>query len=67
MLEGMRRSLALLSGTSLASPGRGAASVEEHSLIVAALETRDEEAAEQTARRHIANAYLTRVRLAAES
>ncbi|MEM1383057.1 MAG: GntR family transcriptional regulator [Pseudomonadota bacterium] len=66
MLEGMRRSLALLSGTGLGSPGRGAASLAEHDAIVGALEARDEDAAEAAARRHIANAYLTRVRLTAE-
>ena len=67
MLEGMNRSLALISGTTLAAPGRGAQSIVEHHAIVSALEARDEDAAEQAARRHILNAYLTRVRLAAES
>ncbi len=66
MLEGMRRSLALISGTSLIAPGRGTASVEEHNAIVAALEARDEDAAEAAMRQHISNAYLTRVRLVSE-
>lgn len=66
MLEGMRRSLALLAGTAFASPGRAAESIAEHDAIVAALEARDEAAAEEAARQHIANAYLTRIRLTAE-
>jgi len=66
MLETMRRSLSLLSGTTLASPGRGAESIDEHEAIVAAIAARDEEAAEQAARRHIANALRTRLRLEAK-
>lgn len=62
MLERMRRSLVLLSGTTLGSPGRGAESVAEHDQIVAAIEVRDEEAAEAAARTHIVNAYKTRLR-----
>lgn len=62
MLEGMRRSLALLSGTTLAIPGRGRQSVDEHDRIVAALEARDEAGAETAARTHIVNAYMARLR-----
>ncbi|MEO1201010.1 MAG: GntR family transcriptional regulator [Pseudomonadota bacterium] len=62
MLERMRRSLVLLSGTTLGSPGRGAESDAEHDQIVAAIEVRDEEAAEAAARTHIVNAYKTRLR-----
>ena len=65
-LEGMRRSLALLSGTTLAAPGRGAESIDEHAAIVAAIAARDEDAAEAAARRHIVNALRTRLRLAAD-
>lgn len=65
-LEAMRRSLALLSGTTLAAPGRGAQSVDEHAAIVAAVAARDEDAAEAAARRHIVNALRTRLRLEAE-
>lgn len=67
MLGSMRRSLALLSGTTLGSPGRGAASIDEHDAIVAAIEARDEEAAEKAARHHILNAYKTRLRLEASA
>lgn len=66
MLETMRRSLALLSGTTLASPGRGRQSIAEHDAIVAAVEARDEAAAESAARSHIVNAYKTRLRQEAQ-
>jgi len=66
MLQGMRRSLALLSTTSLSAPGRGAASVAEHDAIVRAIEARDEDAAETAARRHISNAYVSRLKVIAE-
>jgi DNA-binding GntR family transcriptional regulator len=65
-LDAMRRSLALLSGTTLASPGRGPASIEEHAAIVAAIAARDEDAAEAAARRHIVNALRTRLRIEAD-
>jgi DNA-binding GntR family transcriptional regulator len=66
MLQGMRRSLALLSTTSLSVPGRGAASVAEHDAIIRAIEARDEDAAETAARRHISNAYVSRLKVIAE-
>jgi len=66
MLQGMRRSLALLSTTSLAAPGRGDESVAEHDAIVRAIETRDEDAADAAARRHISNAFVSRLRIIAE-
>lgn len=65
MLASVRRASALLSGTSLAAPGRGAESVAEHHAIVAALEARDEEGAEVAARAHITAAYRARLRLEA--
>jgi DNA-binding GntR family transcriptional regulator len=63
MLQGMRRSLALLSTTTLAVPGRGAASVAEHDAIIRAIETRDEDVAEAAARLHISNAYASRLKI----
>ncbi|MEO1458966.1 MAG: GntR family transcriptional regulator, partial [Pseudomonadota bacterium] len=63
MLDAVRRSLVLLSGTTLGSPGRGAESVEEHDAIVRAIEARDEAAAEEAARLHIVRAYKARLRL----
>jgi DNA-binding GntR family transcriptional regulator len=65
MLQGMRRSLALLSTTSLGVPGRGEASIAEHDAIIRAIETRDEDAAEAAARLHISNAYFSRLRVIA--
>jgi DNA-binding GntR family transcriptional regulator len=66
ILDAMRRSLALLSGTTLASAGRGPASIDEHAAIVAAIATRDEDAAEAATRRHIVNALRTRLRIEAD-
>ncbi|WP_342452483.1 GntR family transcriptional regulator [Pararoseomonas baculiformis] len=63
MLENMRISLALLAGTTLAVPKRGAESVEEHAAIMAAIEARDAAAAEAAARRHIRNAFKVRIGL----
>ncbi|WP_424136392.1 GntR family transcriptional regulator [Roseomonas chloroacetimidivorans] len=62
-LENMRISLALLAGTTLAVPNRGAESVEEHEAIVAAIERRDAAAAEASARQHIRNAFKARIGL----
>jgi DNA-binding GntR family transcriptional regulator len=62
-LENMRISLALLAGTTLAVPNRGAESVEEHAAIVAAIEARDSAGAEGAARRHIRNAFKVRIGL----
>ena len=67
MLQGMRRSLALLSSTSLSVPGRGAESVAEHDAVIRAIETRDEDAAETAARLHISNAYTARLKIIAGS
>ncbi|MEL7137933.1 MAG: GntR family transcriptional regulator [Pseudomonadota bacterium] len=64
-LETMRRSLLLIRGTTLGTPGRGASSVEEHAAIVTAIAARDEDGAETAARQHIANALRTRLRLEA--
>ena len=63
MLESIRRSMALLSSTTLISPGRGRESLSEHDLIVQAIEARDEGAAQTAAEAHISNAYRTRLTL----
>jgi DNA-binding GntR family transcriptional regulator len=65
MLQDMRRSLALLSQTTLAVPGRGAEAVAEHDSIIRAIEARDSEAAEAAARSHISNAYVFRLKIMA--
>ncbi|MBY8974585.1 GntR family transcriptional regulator [Rhodobacteraceae bacterium NNCM2] len=66
MLQAMRRSLALLSGTTLGIQGRGDESVAEHQAIVDAIGARDENAAEGAARQHILNAYKARLRMGAD-
>lgn len=67
MLEGIRRTMALLTGVSLSDPIRGAETVEEHDAIVRAIEARDEDAADAAARAHISKAYETRLRIEAGS
>lgn len=67
MLQAMRRSLVLLSGSTLALQGRGQASLEEHAEIVEAISRREEDAADAAARRHISNAFQTRLRIEGES
>lgn len=62
----MRRSLVLLSGTTLSNPERAALSVDEHDAIIRAIEARDEDAADNAARTHIVNAYTTRLRIETE-
>ncbi len=63
MLENMRLSLALLAGTTLGAPNRGARSVEEHGAIVECIATQNPEGAEEAARLHIRNAFRTRIEL----
>ena len=62
-LENLRLSLALLAGTTLAVPGRGAGSVAEHAEIIARIAARDGDGAEAAARLHIRNAFKTRIEL----
>ncbi|MGE4483126.1 GntR family transcriptional regulator [Acidocella sp.] len=62
-LETLRLSLALLPGTTLGAPSRGAASVREHAQIVERIAARDPDGAEQAARQHIRNAFKTRIQL----
>ena len=63
MLDSVRRSLALLSGTTLAEPARVQDSQEEHIQLVEAIERRDEATAEEVARRHVRNSYKTRLKI----
>lgn len=65
-LDPVRRSLALLSGTTFTSADRPAQSNAEHEVIVDAIEARDEDAADTAARAHIASAYALRLKLEAE-
>lgn len=63
MLENLHLSLALLRGTTLALPSRGATSVEEHAAIVEAIAARAPEQAEAAAREHIQAAFKARITL----
>ncbi|MEM7270808.1 MAG: GntR family transcriptional regulator [Pseudomonadota bacterium] len=65
-LDPVRRSLALLSGTTFEDKDRPRESNDEHEVIVDAIEARDEDAADAAARAHIASAYALRLRLEAE-
>lgn len=62
-LETLRNSLALLRGTTFSVPGRAKAAQREHAAILAAIKTRDADAAEQAARDHIRAAERTRFRM----
>ncbi|MEM7686201.1 MAG: GntR family transcriptional regulator [Paracoccaceae bacterium] len=63
MLQGMRRTMALMSSTTLATVERGTEALDEHAEIVAAIAARDEMRAQAAAERHISNAYKTRLML----
>ena len=64
-LDLLHRSMALMATTSLAVEGRGAAALEEHAAIARAIAARDGDAAEAALRRHIANAFETRLKFRA--
>ena len=58
----VHRSMVLMATTSLAAPGRGAAALDEHDAIVAAIAARDEAAADAALRAHLSEAFETRLR-----
>lgn len=58
----VHRSMALMATTSLAVKGRGEAAQQEHDRIVAAIEARDETAADAALRTHISIAFTTRLK-----
>lgn len=62
-LDLVHRSMALMATTSFAAEGRDAIGLAEHDAIVAAIETRDGEAAYQALRGHISKAFETRLRI----
>ncbi|MFH5924346.1 GntR family transcriptional regulator [Roseomonas xinghualingensis] len=66
MLENMRLSLALLGGTTLVVPNRGAEAIAEHAAIVEAIASRNPVDAERAARTHIRNAFRARIGLSHE-
>lgn len=63
MLEDLNDSLALLSSTTFSVAGRRENAQSEHALILAAIEARSPEAAEQAARSHIQKALEARLHL----
>ncbi|WP_114966895.1 GntR family transcriptional regulator [Alkalilacustris brevis] len=62
-LDLIYRSMALLATTSLATHGRGEASLAEHSAIVEAIARHDPDAAFEALKNHISKAYETRLKL----
>jgi DNA-binding GntR family transcriptional regulator len=66
-LDLVHRSMALMATTSLAAQGRGAVAMEEHHAIVEAIAARDEDGAQRALRDHISVAFVTRLKLDADS
>jgi DNA-binding GntR family transcriptional regulator len=62
-LDLVHRSMALMATTSFAAEGRDAEGLAEHDVIVAAIASRDGDAAEAALRTHISRAYETRLRV----
>ncbi|MBP7241713.1 GntR family transcriptional regulator [Amaricoccus sp.] len=60
-LDMVHRAMALMAHTSLAAPGRGPQSVDEHEAIVRAIGDRDGGAADAAIREHISHAFETRL------
>ncbi len=63
----VHRSMALLATTSLAVEGRGEAALAEHENIVSAIKIGDGDGAREALRAHISQAYVTRLKIDAES
>jgi len=61
-LDLVHRTMALMATTSLAVEGRGRIAQAEHSAIVAAIESRDENAADAALKEHISVAFMTRLK-----
>jgi DNA-binding GntR family transcriptional regulator len=66
-LDLVYRSMALMATTSLSATGRGERALGEHTLIVDAIEARDEDAAYQALKSHISKAFETRLERDAEA
>ncbi|MEM9249973.1 MAG: GntR family transcriptional regulator [Pseudomonadota bacterium] len=65
-LDLVYRSMALMATTSLAATGRGAEALQEHSLIVRAIEQRDEAGAYEALKTHISAAFVQRLKADSE-
>lgn len=66
-LDLVHRSMALLATTSLAVEGRGAEAIDEHNQIVSAIEAGDGNAAHAALSNHISKAFVTRLKIDAET
>ncbi len=66
-LDLVHRSMALLASTSIAVAGRGEDTLREHGAIVEAIESGNGDAAYTALKEHISKAFVTRLRLDAES
>lgn len=66
-LDLVHRSMALLATTSLAAEGRGAEAIDEHAQIVSAIEAGDGAAAHEVLSNHISKAFVTRLKIDAET
>lgn len=62
-LEAVRRSMALMSATSLVAEGRVEQALDEHEAIVRAIEARDGPAADAALQLHLSHAFETRLML----
>ena len=62
-LDLVYRSMALLASTSLEAEGRPTGTLEEHSVIVQAIEAGDGDGADKALRDHISKAFITRLKL----
>lgn len=61
-VAGLQKTLLLLGPTTLEGEERARGAIEEHAEVLAALDARDELAAEQAMRRHVAAAHAVRLR-----
>ena len=61
-LDLLYRSMALMATTSLAAEGRGEIAQAEHARIVAMIEARDEDGADDALKSHISVAFVTRLK-----
>jgi DNA-binding GntR family transcriptional regulator len=62
-LQGLTDAITLLPGTTFSAPGRPETAVEQHHLIVEALERHDSDTAEKAARQHIRDAMQLRLQM----
>lgn len=65
-LDLVYRTMALMATTSLAVEGRGEKAVDEHDMIVTAIENSDAAGAQEALRAHISTAFVTRLKTEAD-